>query len=52
MRILNPRLDPYAEEIDAWLTAEPHLMGAEVLKRLGERARTTVATSSSEPCSD
>ncbi len=34
-------LDPYAAEIDAWLTAEPHLTGAEVLKRLGERACAT-----------
>jgi hypothetical protein len=34
-------LDPYAAEIDAWLTVEPHLTGAEVLKRLGERACAT-----------
>jgi hypothetical protein len=31
-------LDPYATKIDAWLTAEPHLSGAELLRRLNELA--------------
>ncbi len=31
-------LDPYATKIDDWLTAEPHLSGAELLRRLNELA--------------
>jgi len=30
-------LDPFAAEIEAWLSVEPHLTGAELLRRLNER---------------
>jgi hypothetical protein len=38
-------LDPFAGEIEAWLTAEPHLTGAELLRRINERAGATFTMS-------